>query len=1031
MFGPCKAGSRGIVRHLAVLSVAVLSLAGCDELQTGLDALLPAAPAVDQSPASQPADPGLDVATSTDATSQSQSESTNLLGIVGAAGPVVSIDARPSVGIAPLAVTFSGTAQLQAGRRVKKYQWQFGDGTTGAGQLITHIYQQPGRYTATMTVVDSRGARTSTTTVVHAQTLQMQVQPASVDLGEANTTQTFTVSNTGDVDLTWTASVLYVIGPYGWLELTPAAGTCVAGQSSSISLRADRSLLPAGGYRAEVAVTAGNLTRTVVVSVAVVAVATSVELIDFGSESSAATFDIWNAGAGSLQYAVTQAPPWLAIDAGQTGVSTGPANKRTVTLAARRGGLAPRTYSSDIMIVPVAGQIGSSKTISVTMTVPADTTTGKTSTSTWQNTSFPRQSGAFSAEFDGIPSAAAIDGLIGLSAAAGSTYGDFAVMIRFNSQNAIDVRNGGAYAAAHAVAYIPGKNYHFRVVTNVPARTCSVYVTPQGGAEQVLASNYAFRTEQAAATSLANWGIFSDVGSVTVGNFAVTPQALPLTVSAGGDKTITAGQGCPLNGSASGGTSPYTYSWSPSAGLSDATIANPTASPTTTTTYTLTVTDQTGLKATASAIITVSPAATGTTYFVDKANGSDANTGVAGSPWKTLSKAGLTAKAGSTVIVKAGTYTESLKPANSGISPSAMITFQSETPRGAAITTGVDLSNVDYVHLEGFDVTNTVSGANGIQIQGYYSTAHGRGIEVVGNYVHDANGHAVWACNVTDLLVENNEMYNNYHDGVIVTGANKNSQNITIRGNYIHYNGQDGVHVEGVNSVIENNRIGNQFHTAQHQDGIEIYGPVDGMIIRNNLIWDTTQNIYLSAEESYIRNVQILGNVVWSQGNRSAGPKGMFILGNIADVTNCRVEGNTIAYCANTVTDSYAQDSSCYLSGVTIRNNIFYMCDLTLSLNNPITLDYNLHYDPGYFNLVYYGGTYYTSLTALRNATGLSANSIQADPLLVNPAALDFHLTTNSPAIDKGITVSGLTVDPDGNARPQGAGYDIGAYEKR
>jgi hypothetical protein len=53
------------------------------------------------------------------------------------------------------------------------------------------------------------------------------------------------------------------------------------------------------------------------------------------------------------------------------------------------------------------------------------------------------------------------------------------------------------------------------------------------------------------------------------------------------------------------------------------------------------------------------------------------------------------------------------------------------------------------------------------------------------------------------------------------------------------------------------------------------------------------------------------------------------------------------------------------------------------------------------------------------------------DPLFVNPAARDFHLQAGSPAIDKGIPVSGLLQDPDGVSRPQGAGWDVGAYEYR
>jgi len=63
------------------------------------------------------------------------------------------------------------------------------------------------------------------------------------------------------------------------------------------------------------------------------------------------------------------------------------------------------------------------------------------------------------------------------------------------------------------------------------------------------------------------------------------------------DKSICNGGNVTIGGSptASGGTGVYTYAWSPATGLSSTSIANPFASPTTTTTYTVTVTDYTGL----------------------------------------------------------------------------------------------------------------------------------------------------------------------------------------------------------------------------------------------------------------------------------------------------------------------------------------------------------------------------------------------------------------------------------------------------
>ena len=92
------------------------------------------------------------------------------------------------------------------------------------------------------------------------------------------------------------------------------------------------------------------------------------------------------------------------------------------------------------------------------------------------------------------------------------------------------------------------------------------------------------------------------------GSFTVLPTPIPPVVaSAGPDQAIALGGSVGIGGSpsASSGVPPYTYSWNHAASLNDATIANPTASPTTTTVYTLTVTDSIGQQATDSATVTV------------------------------------------------------------------------------------------------------------------------------------------------------------------------------------------------------------------------------------------------------------------------------------------------------------------------------------------------------------------------------------------------------------------------------------------
>lgn len=59
----------------------------------------------------------------------------------------------------------------------------------------------------------------------------------------------------------------------------------------------------------------------------------------------------------------------------------------------------------------------------------------------------------------------------------------------------------------------------------------------------------------------------------------------------------------------------------------------------------------------------------------------------------------------------------------------------------------------------------------------------------------------------------------------------------------------------------------------------------------------------------------------------------------------------------------------------------------------------------------------------------ISANMINTDPLLVSPGNGNFLLQQSSPAIAAGVTISAANPDAAGLARPQGAAYDLGAFE--
>jgi hypothetical protein len=70
-------------------------------------------------------------------------------------------------GNSPLEITFdaSGSSVAQ-GNEIVIYEWDFGDGKIGEGQLVQHGFDTPGNHTVTLTIRDNKGLTDTTSIVV-------------------------------------------------------------------------------------------------------------------------------------------------------------------------------------------------------------------------------------------------------------------------------------------------------------------------------------------------------------------------------------------------------------------------------------------------------------------------------------------------------------------------------------------------------------------------------------------------------------------------------------------------------------------------------------------------------------------------------------------------------------------------------------------------------------------------------------------------------------------------------------------------
>jgi PKD repeat protein len=97
----------------------------------------------------------------------------------------VTVNATPKAVIAAKAqacvgeqVSFSGENSTDADGKIAAFRWDFGDGATGEGARVTHVYNKPGLYHATLTVDD--GTATSNSKADFTAKLLVNQPPVAV-----------------------------------------------------------------------------------------------------------------------------------------------------------------------------------------------------------------------------------------------------------------------------------------------------------------------------------------------------------------------------------------------------------------------------------------------------------------------------------------------------------------------------------------------------------------------------------------------------------------------------------------------------------------------------------------------------------------------------------------------------------------------------------------------------------------------------------------------------------------------------------
>lgn len=419
--------------------------------------------------------------------------------------------------------------------------------------------------------------------------------------------------------------------------------------------------------------------------------------------------------------------------------------------------------------------------------------------------------------------------------------------------------------------------------------------------------------------------------------------------------------------------------------------------------------------------------AAGRTFWVSP-GGSDSNSGTQATPFATIQRGVKAARPGDTVLVEDGTYTATSFPMvrfARGGSQDAWVTLAaapgaSPLLRGTgAYRYGIILNpGVSWVEIRGLTLENFA--ADGIQLgcRACTSKVEHRNIRLADVEVRDG-GTAFRPTDGGRITVADSWFHDNTEVGIDCAPGPCNR--LTVSGTRLErhtgYDWSDGLAVESGKNI----KVVDSIASGNAGDGFD--SKANGTVVLRSISVDNSRDgIKLWKGTCEIRDSISAANgltgVVLETGD--------FTLANVLVVnggTAERAYGMTVAYDGGPAT--------------TLRmfNTMFSGNNGTaLYLGAPVTFvreDHDL-FDVGDETAIVYDGMDYSASDITgggwTTATGLGVGTLATVAQFMAPG--DYHLQAASPGVDDGTASGASAKDLDGVARPLGAAFDIGPYER-